>query len=43
MWTIRQEQAEAFRQNALQTFEDEMLEHLKANYGGSAFQRFRSR
>ena len=29
MWTIRQEQAEVFRQNALQKFEDEMVEHLK--------------
>ena len=28
MWTIRQEQAEAFRQDALQKFEDEMVEHL---------------
>jgi hypothetical protein len=28
MWTIRQEQAEAFRQYHLQKFEDEMVEHL---------------
>jgi len=29
MWTIRQEQTEAFRQHHLQKFEDEMVEHLK--------------
>ncbi len=29
MWTIRQEQAEAFRQNALRNFEEEMVEHLQ--------------
>lgn len=29
MWTIRQEQIDAFRQAALQQFEDEMVEHLK--------------
>jgi len=29
MWTIRQDQAEAFRQHHLQKFEDEMVEHLK--------------
>lgn len=29
MWTIRQEQSEAFRQYHLQKFEDEMVEHLK--------------
>ena len=27
MWTIRQEQVEAFRDKALQKFEDEMVEH----------------
>ena len=34
MWTIRQEQAEAFRQNALQKFEDEMVEHLQGFASG---------
>ena len=29
MWTIRQEQTEAFRQHHLRLFEDEMVEHLK--------------
>ena len=29
MWTIRQDQTEAFRQHHLQKFEDEMVEHLK--------------
>lgn len=29
MWTIRQQQADTFRQTALQKFEDEMVEHLK--------------
>ena len=29
MWTIRQEQTEAFRQHHLQKFEDEMVEHSK--------------
>jgi hypothetical protein len=29
MWTIRQEQAEAFRQSALQKFEDEMVPLLQ--------------
>lgn len=29
MWTIRQEQVDAFRQAALQQFEDRMVEHLK--------------
>ena len=29
MWTIRQEQTDAFRQHHLQKFEDEMVEHLK--------------
>jgi hypothetical protein len=29
MWTIREEQTEAFRQHHLQKFEDEMVEHLK--------------
>ena len=29
MWTIRQEQTEAFRQHHLQKFEDEMVEHGK--------------
>ena len=29
MWTIRQEQTEAFREKHLQKFEDEMVEHLK--------------
>ncbi len=29
MWTVRQEQVEAFRQYHLQKFEDEMVEHLK--------------
>jgi hypothetical protein len=29
MWTIRQEQMDAFRQSALQQFEDEMLDHLR--------------
>src|SRR5258707_14386417 len=29
MWTIRQQQADAFSKTALQKFEDEMVEHLK--------------
>src|SRR5215813_5278770 len=29
MWTIRDAQADTFRQTALQKFEDEMVEHLK--------------
>lgn len=29
MWTIRQDQAEAFRQHHLKKFEDEMVEHLQ--------------
>jgi hypothetical protein len=29
MWTIREEQTEAFRQNALKKFEDEMVAHSK--------------
>jgi hypothetical protein len=32
MWTIRQEQTDAFRQYHLQKFEDEMVEHLKKFY-----------
>jgi len=32
MWTIRQEQTEAFRQHHLQKFEDEMVEHSKERF-----------